>query len=192
MYILIRVVYREEPIVHALKVMRAVRLDNYHQFTHLHRTTPNMGNKLLDLMIDNTRLQYLSRLCKSHKPTVPVSYIATELGYTLTPYTPLKHTHTKSYSHSRNNKKHITAIQKELMNIQNNSIAIQFLIKAGCIISSSIILTDTTSNASSTGTGISEDGQNYDLPVYIEDAFDINTKDTVVDFTAVLNQDKLL
>ena len=191
MYILIRVVYREEPIVHALKVMRAVRLDNYHQFIHLHRTTPNMGNKLLDLMIDNMRLQYLSRLCKSHKPNVPVSYIATELGYTLTPYTPSKHTHTKSSS--SNNKKHTTAVQKELMNIQNNSIAIQFLKKAGCIISSSIILTETTSNTSSSaGTSTSEEGQNYDLPVYIEDAFDINTKDTVVDFSAVLNQDKLL
>ena len=164
-----RVVNRERPIAHALEVMRAVRLDNYHRFFHLYKQTPNMGNKLLDLMIDNARLQYLSRLCKSHKPAVSVTFVSSELGFSPTSFAPLKH--------AKNSKR--MSLQKEIVNAQNSSVAIQFLRKAGCILLSSPAIETLV------------EGHNYDLSC-IEESLDINTKDTVIDFASVLNQDKLL
>jgi hypothetical protein len=58
-----------------VQVRRAVQLDNYHQFFALHKETPNLGNCILDLMLDARRLHALQRVCKGYKPTVPLAFV---------------------------------------------------------------------------------------------------------------------
>ncbi len=60
---------------------RAVQLDNYHQFFLLYKTTPNMGNYLLDLMVDNFRLQALQKVVRAYKPSVPLDFAMRALGF---------------------------------------------------------------------------------------------------------------
>ena len=108
--------FREEAIVHALKVRKAVLTDNFHTFFQLHKTTPNIGNCLLDLMLDSLRVQYLQRICRSYKPDVPVSYVLCELGFELT-----KVVKVASKSH------------KKTKHVATDIIGMEFLKKAGCI-----------------------------------------------------------
>lgn len=75
------ILFRHEAVVHALKVRQAVQIDDYHSFFKLYQTTPNMGNYLLDLMIDSYRLQTLQKMCKSYKPSLPVPYVLKELAF---------------------------------------------------------------------------------------------------------------
>jgi hypothetical protein len=85
-----------------------------------------MGNYILDLMIDNYRLQSLQRICRGYKPQVPVDFVIQELAF------------------------------------DDKTIGLEFLKKAGCII-------------------ILENGMR-----------EINTKDTVVDFTSLSSENLLL
>ena len=159
----------ENPAIqHALKVRQAVRTDNYYAFFQLYKTTPNMGNCILDMMIDSFRLMTLQRICKSYKPTVEASFVATQLGFELT-HTPLLSPHAKK-----------PRFQKE-----TPSVGIEFLKKAGCILVRSVEQETTAavnhSDSSGGGRGACE-----------EDKWDINTKDSIIDFSAVFTQDKLL
>jgi hypothetical protein len=72
--------FSNEAVNHALKVRRAVQLNNYHQFFLLYKTTPNMGNYILDLMIDNFRLQALQKIVRAYKPSVPLDFAMSALG----------------------------------------------------------------------------------------------------------------
>lgn len=40
-----------------------------------------MGNYILDLMIDNWRIQALQKICKVYKPDVPIEFIITLLAF---------------------------------------------------------------------------------------------------------------
>jgi hypothetical protein len=113
-----------------------------------------MGKCILDMMLDTARLQYLHRLCRSHKPEVNAFFVVSELAFELTkaPYSTKK-------------SKHLKVVQA--------SAGLEFLKKARCI------LVDV------------ENGGTKSLS-YIEEEFNINTKDTVIDVSAVLTQDKLL
>ena len=72
--------YHSDPAVaHALQIRRAVQLDNYHQYFILRRSTPHLGNCILDLMIDARRLHALQRICRGYKPTVPVDFVLAAL-----------------------------------------------------------------------------------------------------------------
>lgn len=145
-------------IKHALEVRKAVRTDNYYAFFHLYKTTPNMGNCILDMMIDSFRLMTLQRICKSYKPSVGAAFVVSQLGFDVTPL-PAPH------------------IKKSRFQKETPSVGIEFLKKAGCILVRSA--EETAGNSESSG-------------ACEEDKWDINTKDSVIDFSAVFTQDKLL
>jgi hypothetical protein len=60
---------------HALNVRHAVQTDNYHRFYRLYKQTPNLGNCILDLMIDNWRLLTVQKLVRVYKPKLEVAFI---------------------------------------------------------------------------------------------------------------------
>ena len=55
---------RDAAVSHALDVRKAIQFDNYHKFFKLYKCTPNLGVCILDLLVDNCRLQALQRICK--------------------------------------------------------------------------------------------------------------------------------
>jgi hypothetical protein len=138
-------VFSDVAVVHALNVRRAIQQENYFSFFHLYKTTPNMGNYILDMAIDTWRLYALQRICKGFKPNIAVSYAISLLAFS------------------------------------NNKTGIEFLLKAGCVIIGSSI----TMNNNDSSSSINHLIQSYDL-------LEINTKDTVIDASAVFTQDKLL
>lgn len=44
-------------VSHALKIRKAIQMDNYHAFFQLYKETPNHGNYILNTMLDTWRLQ---------------------------------------------------------------------------------------------------------------------------------------
>ncbi len=71
----------EDPAVtHAMNIRKAIQQDNYHRFFVLYQTTPNMGNYILDLMIDTWRVQSLQKIVKAYKPSVSVAFVLKELA----------------------------------------------------------------------------------------------------------------
>lgn len=66
---------------HALSVREAVQQGNYHKFFSLSLIAPNMGNFILNPMIDSARFQALQIICKGYKPAVPVKMVTRELGF---------------------------------------------------------------------------------------------------------------
>eukprot|EP01036_Dinobryon_divergens_P026037 gene26037-34639_t len=73
--------YRDAAVAHALEVRKAVQLDNYHKFFILYKCPPNMGIYIMDLLVDNLRLQALQRICKGYKPQVEVSFVTGALAF---------------------------------------------------------------------------------------------------------------
>ena len=71
----------DECIYHALLVRAAVADNNYHQFFQLQDIAPNMGDYLMDKMIPSVRQGALQRICKAYRPSVPVNFVLTELGF---------------------------------------------------------------------------------------------------------------
>jgi SAC3/GANP family len=72
---------RDPAVSHALQVRACIHLDNYHRFFQLYKHTPNLGNCILDMMIDARRLHALQRVCRAYKPSVPVDFIVQELAF---------------------------------------------------------------------------------------------------------------
>ncbi|KAI4382857.1 hypothetical protein MLD38_008765 [Melastoma candidum] len=66
---------------HALAVRRAVTSENYVMFFRLYKTAPNLNSCIMDQYADKMRYRAVTCICKSHRPTVPVSYIAQILGF---------------------------------------------------------------------------------------------------------------
>ena len=72
---------REDPAIqHALQVRAAVADVDYHKFFLLVETCPNLGGKLLKLMIPTIRHQALQRICRAYRPTAEVKYVLQEIG----------------------------------------------------------------------------------------------------------------
>ncbi len=118
-------------------------------------------------MINGTRLQYLQRMCRSYKPTIPSDFVLKELGFDLTMYHVRHNGHKSNHKHSSNHE-----------HDSSKSVGLEFLKKAGCVITlieSSVDEIALTSDEAS-----------------IEESWEINTKDSVIDFSAVFTQDKLL
>lgn len=67
-------------IQHALQVRIAVAESDYHTFFRLHKACPNYGSLLMDHIVPTMRHTALKRICKAYRPTVPVEFIAMELG----------------------------------------------------------------------------------------------------------------
>lgn len=68
-------------VLHALEVRRAVQSDNYVKFFRLYKTTPNLGNCLLDMMLFSWRLQAAMKIVKAYKPSVEMLHVASALGF---------------------------------------------------------------------------------------------------------------
>jgi hypothetical protein len=64
-----------------LAVRQAIQFDNYHRFFSLYKDTPNLGNYILDLMLDGRRLQALQRICRGYKPSVPLDFVISALSF---------------------------------------------------------------------------------------------------------------
>ena len=126
---------RDPAVSHALLVRQSIQLDNYHKFFQLYRITPNLGNCILDLMIDNKRLLSLQKIVKSYKPNVPVEFVS------------------------------------NILNFDHEDEGKDFLLKAGCIIQD-------IHDVNALGITFVQLG--------------INTKDSIVDTSVILDKDNLL
>lgn len=70
-----------DAVSHALQVRESLRREYYHKFFQLYKSTPNMGNYIIDLMMDNVRLQMLMRMCKAYKPNISLDFVINELAF---------------------------------------------------------------------------------------------------------------
>lgn len=66
---------------HALLVRRAVYTDDFATFFRLYAGAPLMGRALMDMLVARTRYKALKTLTRAYKPAVPVSFLATLLGF---------------------------------------------------------------------------------------------------------------
>jgi hypothetical protein len=126
---------RDPAVAHALLVRQSIQLENYHKFFQLYRNTPNLGNYILDLMIDNRRLLSLQKIVRSYKPSVPIGFVSA------------------------------------VLNFDTEEEGREFIIKAGCVL-------ENITEINSLGIALNQ--------------LEINTKDSIVDTSLVLNQEKLL
>lgn len=74
---------RKEPAVaHAIQVMLAVAVNNYHRFFKLYADTPNMGQYIMDKLVKRVRVHALKVAVKSYRPSISLEFIKKELGFT--------------------------------------------------------------------------------------------------------------
>jgi hypothetical protein len=68
-------------VAHALQVRSAMVSGDYVGFFKLYRTAPHLGRALMDMAVPKFRFSALSRMVAAFKPSVPVSFIASVLGF---------------------------------------------------------------------------------------------------------------
>jgi hypothetical protein len=68
-------------IQHALSIKTAFLEGNYHQVFKLRASAPNMGIHLIDMFTPKLRVLALLKMCKAYVPTVPLSFVSSELGF---------------------------------------------------------------------------------------------------------------
>ena len=72
---------RKDPAIqHALQVRAAVADVDYHKFFRLNETSPNLGDKLMGLMVPTVRHLALQRICRAYRPVAEVSHVLQEIG----------------------------------------------------------------------------------------------------------------
>lgn len=71
----------DECVLHALAVRSALALSSYHRFFKLYSKAPKMSGYLLDWFTDRVRFTALKTIVKSYRPTVSISVVQTELGF---------------------------------------------------------------------------------------------------------------
>ncbi|KZV26113.1 leukocyte receptor cluster member 8 [Dorcoceras hygrometricum] len=72
---------KDEAVKHALSVHAAVTSGNYVTFFRLYKTAPNNSTFFMDLHVEKMRYSAVKCMCRSYRPTVPISYIAQILGF---------------------------------------------------------------------------------------------------------------
>lgn len=74
---------RSEPgIAHALNVRSAVADFDYHAFFHLLKNCPKSGLvRMMGFLVPTVRHWSLHRICKAYRPSVPVEFVLSELGF---------------------------------------------------------------------------------------------------------------
>ncbi|XP_031551375.1 leukocyte receptor cluster member 8 homolog [Actinia tenebrosa] len=70
------------PIKHAQCLCTAWALSNYHNFFQLYLCAPNMSGYLIDLFVQRERVAAIKAMIKSYRPTLPLAFIQSELGFT--------------------------------------------------------------------------------------------------------------
>ncbi|KAK7343261.1 hypothetical protein VNO77_11874 [Canavalia gladiata] len=75
---------KDEAVKHALAVRAAVTSGNYVAFFRLYKAAPNLNTCLMDLYVEKMRYKAVSCMCRSYRPTVPVSYVSQVLGFSTT------------------------------------------------------------------------------------------------------------
>lgn len=71
----------DSAIQHALEVRASIaEIIDYHKFFRLYASCPNLGGKLMDLMVPTVRHWSLQRICGACRPTVEVVYVLNGLG----------------------------------------------------------------------------------------------------------------
>eukprot|EP00536_Pseudo-nitzschia_multiseries_P004327 jgi/Psemu1/237550/estExt_Genewise1.C_710045 len=72
---------RNDPAIsHALKVREAVALSDYFWFFRLHKTSPNLGIFLTELLVPTVRLRGLRRIARAYRPSIDLDVCFTQLG----------------------------------------------------------------------------------------------------------------
>ncbi len=73
---------RKHPAIqHALKVREAVASSDYFWFFRLHKSCPNLGVFLTDLLVPTMRLRGLRRISKAYRPSIELSVCLQYLGF---------------------------------------------------------------------------------------------------------------
>ncbi|RDX89813.1 SAC3 family protein A, partial [Mucuna pruriens] len=72
---------KDEAVKHALAVRAAVTSGNYIAFFRLYKAAPNLNTCLMDLYVEKMRYKAVNCMCRSYRPTLPVSYISQVLGF---------------------------------------------------------------------------------------------------------------
>lgn len=73
---------RDHPAIHhALKVREAVAFSDYFWFFRLHKTSPNLGVFLTELLVPTMRLRGLRRIAKAYRPSVEAHVCLRQLGF---------------------------------------------------------------------------------------------------------------
>ncbi|KAI4351370.1 hypothetical protein L6164_005742 [Bauhinia variegata] len=75
---------KDEAVKHALAVRAAVTSGNYVAFFRLYKAAPNLNTCLMDLYVEKMRYKAVNCMCRSYRPTVPVSYVSQVLGFSTT------------------------------------------------------------------------------------------------------------
>jgi len=68
-------------IRHALKVREAVTASDYFWFFRLHKSTPNLGVFLTDLLVPTMRMRGLRRVAKAYRPSIDLIVCLKFLGF---------------------------------------------------------------------------------------------------------------
>ncbi|KAK4536664.1 hypothetical protein CDCA_CDCA09G2689 [Cyanidium caldarium] len=69
-----------DAVAHAMQVVRAVRLGNYHRFTRLHALAPHQSAYLMDCIAVRVRSAAVMTIVCAYRPTLPLTWVASELG----------------------------------------------------------------------------------------------------------------
>ncbi|CAK8574365.1 unnamed protein product [Lathyrus sativus] len=72
---------KDEAVKHALAVRAAVTSGNYVAFFRLYKAAPNLNTCLMDLYVEKMRYKAVTCMCRSYRPTLPVSYVSQVLGF---------------------------------------------------------------------------------------------------------------
>ncbi|KAJ1958817.1 hypothetical protein IWQ62_004843 [Dispira parvispora] len=72
---------QSRPVQHALQVRTAVATFNYHQLFILFADAPNMNGSIMAHFLERYRVMAMMAICKAYRPTVPVSFVRTELAF---------------------------------------------------------------------------------------------------------------
>ena len=75
--------HEHEAVGHALEIRRCIQQENYYRFFQMLHTTPNLGNFILEPMINNWRFAFLQRLIKACKASIRLSvdFIVKAMGF---------------------------------------------------------------------------------------------------------------
>jgi hypothetical protein len=73
---------RNQPAIrHALKVREAIASSDYFKFFRLHKSSPNLGVFLTNLLVPTMRMRGLRRIAKAYRPSVELSVCLQYLGF---------------------------------------------------------------------------------------------------------------